>query len=170
VEGQIDTFETFENLYRSEYQAMLKHAGRFGHRSHDVVQEAYAALWSIIRSRDVENPRALLYKIAEHQALKGYDASKRRNAVEVPAGLSHDLAEIEEELAAQRAHTADREEFIESFDGALRALPGDELDAFLLTELRGLTSREAAGVLGTSHMTTHRRAESARLHVREEIR
>jgi RNA polymerase sigma-70 factor (ECF subfamily) len=170
VEGQIDTFETFENLYRSEYRAMLKHAGRFGHRSHDVVQEAYAALWSIMRTRDVENPRALLYKIAENQALKGYDASRRRNAVEIPAGLSHDLAEIEEELAVQRAHTADREEFTAAFDSALRALPGDERDAFILTDLRGLSVREAEGVLDTSYRTIHRRADSARLTLREEIR
>lgn len=65
--------------------------------------------------------------------------------------------------------TQERYDFREAFDSALRALPGDERDAYILTELRGLTSRAAADVLGTSRMTTHRRAENARLHVREEI-
>ena len=65
--------------------------------------------------------------------------------------------------------TSPRRSFRAAFDTALRGLPEDERDAFILIELRGLTSREAAGVLDTSHMTIHRRAESARLQVREEI-
>ncbi len=66
--------------------------------------------------------------------------------------------------------TQDRYDFREAFDGALRALPGDEQEAFILTELRGLSSREAEGVLGTSYRTIHRRAENARLTVRKELR
>ena len=65
--------------------------------------------------------------------------------------------------------TQDRYDFREAFDDALRALPRDERDAYILTELRGLSAREAEGVLGTSYRTIHRRAESARLQVREEI-
>jgi RNA polymerase sigma factor (sigma-70 family) len=169
VEGQIDTFETFENLYRTEYRVLLKHARRFGTRSHDVIQEAYAALWAAMSTRDVENPRALLYKIVERRALDSYRSVKRRAVVETPAGLIPDLAEIEEELAAHRPHSAECEAFVQSFDGAVRALPSDDRVAFILTALRGLTSREAAGVLDTSHMTTHRRAENARLTVAKEI-
>lgn len=57
----------------------------------------------------------------------------------------------------------------EVFDHSLRELDSDDRDAFILTELRGLTEREAAGLLDTSQPTIHRRAESARKTLRKEI-
>jgi RNA polymerase sigma factor (sigma-70 family) len=131
----------------------------------------------LMRGDHIENPQGLLQTMVGSRGIDAYRRAERRSGVEEPAGLAYDLAEIEDELAAGREHelalvqayTAEREEFTEAFDGALRALPEDERDAFILTDLRGLTSREAAGVLDTSHMTIHRRAESARLTVREEI-
>lgn len=59
--------------------------------------------------------------------------------------------------------------FASDFDGALRDLDQPERDAFLLTELRGLPSREAAALLGISHTTVVSRRELATATVRKEI-
>jgi RNA polymerase sigma-70 factor (ECF subfamily) len=67
------------------------------------------------------------------------------------------------------AWTIEDVRFHADFDRAVRVLPEPERDAFILTDLRGLTQREAADVLDTSQMTTQRRAERARQTIREEI-
>jgi RNA polymerase sigma factor (sigma-70 family) len=54
-------------------------------------------------------------------------------------------------------------------DMALHTMPDDARDAYILTELRGLTERDAAEMLGVSQPTIHRRAEAARNFIREEI-
>ncbi len=56
-----------------------------------------------------------------------------------------------------------------TLNDSLRQLDAEARDAFILTELRGLTEREAAGVLDMSQPTVHRRAEAARNYIREEL-
>lgn len=56
------------------------------------------------------------------------------------------------------------------FDRAFRQLPREQQEAFALTELRGLTERETASVLGVSQKTINRRCEAARHYLREELR
>ncbi|MDE2101492.1 MAG: hypothetical protein KGL39_29875 [Patescibacteria group bacterium] len=56
-----------------------------------------------------------------------------------------------------------------TLNDSLRVLGQDERDAFILTELRGLTEREAANVLDSSQPTVHRRAEAARNYIRREL-
>lgn len=55
------------------------------------------------------------------------------------------------------------------FDRAFRRLPRTLQEAFALTELRGLTERETADVLGISQPTVNRRCEAARTFLREEL-
>lgn len=59
--------------------------------------------------------------------------------------------------------------FRADFDRAFRSLPLEEAEAFTATELRGLTQREAADVLGVNQATVSRRAESARETLRKEL-
>jgi DNA-directed RNA polymerase specialized sigma24 family protein len=93
----------------------------------------------------------------------------RRRGREIPAGLARDLDDLLEydQLPRVMPFTADTDEFRTGFDLALRDVPDDERDAYILTDLRGLTTREASGVLDTSHVTVHRRAEAARTFIRE---
>ena len=56
-----------------------------------------------------------------------------------------------------------------TLNDSLRVLGQEERDAFILTELRGLTEREAADVLDSSQPTVHRRAEAARNYIRREL-
>lgn len=96
----------------------------------------------------------------------------RRRLTEIPSGL--DLAHLtdalgDDALALGRPLTIEAVDFQHDFDRALRALPAPERDAFILTQLRGLTVRDAADELDVSYRTVARRAESARTLIREEI-
>jgi len=89
----------------------------------------------------------------------------RRDARETPV----DPKEARDLLKPGAILTGEAWRFGTDFDAAVRTLTTHERDAFTLTELRGLTVRKAADVLDTSRMTVHRRAESARVQLREEL-
>jgi RNA polymerase sigma factor (sigma-70 family) len=87
-----------------------------------------------------------------------------------PAGSREDLAELVElGLATYQALPIRLASFSDDFDRAVRGLDGPERDAFILTDLRGLTVREAADVLDVSFKTVARRTDSARADIREEL-
>lgn len=54
------------------------------------------------------------------------------------------------------------------YDG-LSSLTELDRQAWILTEMRGLTAREAAPLLGVDHTTVHRRAERARTNLKESL-
>lgn len=60
-------------------------------------------------------------------------------------------------------------DFAAEFDRAVRVLEPDPRDAFILGELRGLPSRESAGVLGVSHVTANERRAHATAAIRKEL-
>lgn len=96
-----------------------------------------------------------------------YDLAREMAAAPIPIGLEQDVREaggtalgfLPQALAA----------FPAAFDNSVRELDESERDVLILTDLRGLTDREAADVLGTSRMTIHRRRDRARQILREEI-
>lgn len=113
----------------------------------------------------VVDPEALLPLIVKEIR---YDGAQESARLPVPVGLAPDVAELVE-LGYATPLSQSLASFPSAFDAAVRGLEGPERDAYILTELRGLTLREAADVLDTSHITVHRRAEVARHIVREEI-
>jgi RNA polymerase sigma factor (sigma-70 family) len=120
-----------------------------------------------MQTGEVPDPRGLLYRAVQHNVI---DTQRTTQRHAVPVGLVPDIAKLEEDgLARVLPHTVQRAEFAEDFDTAVRGLEESERDAYILTELRGLSSREVGGLLDTSHMTAYRRAESARNTVRKEL-
>lgn len=59
--------------------------------------------------------------------------------------------------------------FSTAFNEAIRALDPEPRDAFITTEIRGLTVREAAAALGRSRSDIDRLAQRARLTVKENL-
>jgi DNA-directed RNA polymerase specialized sigma24 family protein len=131
-----------------------------------VAAEAFTALWETLETGTVQHPKGLLYRIAEGLARNAYRASKRD--VLIDAAKMHEPGKLES-LAGMRPAGGYELTFPSDFDGAVRGLTEPDRDVFILTELRGLTVREAAGVLDTSYPTIHRRAEAARRTVRKEL-
>jgi DNA-directed RNA polymerase specialized sigma24 family protein len=100
-------------------------------------------------------------------ALDEYDRRKRF----IPYGdmtRDHGLLDIDQ-LPHVQYLTPAAASFRRGFDTGVRALPSADRDAFLLTDVRGLTEREAAHILGTSQPTVHRLRDTARLFLKETI-
>lgn len=93
----------------------------------------------------------------------------RRRMKQVPSGLLDVEPEVDDQLARVVPETLDRAEFRADFDRAVRGLAESERAVFILTELRGLTVREAADVLGLPKSTVADRLQAARTFIREEL-
>jgi RNA polymerase sigma factor (sigma-70 family) len=154
-------------VFKDSYDQVVSHFAR--RLDNDTAQDAAALVFAKLASAVEQgntDPVRLLPLIVNEVAWKGArDAARRR---EEPAGLAADIAELLE-LGIARPLTYAEHRFTADFDTAIRALEDETRDAFILTELRGLTTREAGDVLDTSHTTVRRRAEAARLTVRREI-
>lgn len=88
---------------------------------------------------------------------------------EIPAGLGDRPDQLGALLDARSVSDFEAADFSLSHDLGLRGLDSAPRDAYILTELRGLTVREAAGVLDTPRNTVHRRAEAARTQIKEAL-
>lgn len=140
----------------------------------DVVDTVFMRLWeNMLNGETPGDPVDWLEKHVGYEASNERKRTTKRWEREIPAGSVEDLGQIEEPgyalLDANPAPTYDDIEFQAGFDAALRALPDDERQAFILTGLRGLTVREAAGVLASNKDTVARQAEAARTSIRREL-
>lgn len=126
----------------------------------DLTAQAFVQVVAALQKRDaVTKPAGYLMRTAQRLLV---DEVRRRKR-EQPSGL---LTEMEPALEGANTRPArplpqHLASFPDAFDNALRALPEPERDAFILTELRGLTTREAGEVLGVSRTTVSRRHSSA---------
>lgn len=146
---------TLTDLWRAEREPLVRHLRR-KHRlipadAEDIASEAFTRMVD----EGGDDP-AVLYRKAQSLAVdlwrRGYSTDEGLTTHNTPSVTFEQAAELRVDLIR-----------------ALDALPADERQAFALTELRGLTEREAASLLGVSQKTVNRRAEKARLTLREEL-
>lgn len=154
-----------ERDYHDLMESAIRQAQRIlgdRHAAEDVAAEAVGRL--------LAGSKREHFKLIVHGlTVDAYRRLKRELPVEPRTalpGLEEAGADV---LMHGRPATLEDVEFRVAFDQVLRALPEMERDAFILTELRGLTERDAAAVLGVHQSTVHRRAEAARNFIREEI-
>jgi len=126
----------------------------------DIVQDALIELARVAP----REPEALLRTIIDRRVIDYLRRQETRRAVEIPAG---DTASSEYLLPDVLDN--DDNLFVTSFDMALRALPQEQREAFILTDLRGLTAREAAAELGIPKSTVADRIAQARDTLRKEV-
>jgi DNA-directed RNA polymerase specialized sigma24 family protein len=125
-----------------------------------VTARSFVRLAEAMAAGRAEDPEALLTLIAHGMIVDEQRAAYKRP---VPVGL--DVVEpgtrgfIPPALAT----------FPHEFNEALRALPDEQRDAFILTELRGLTVREAASELGVSKSALARHSEAATTALKKEL-
>lgn len=130
----------------------------------DPADAVASALERLIEEGSADADRFAALVANEARTLRTKTLRDRRR--EEPIGLLPDLAEMEESLALRGRGLPF---FAEDFDRVVRDLPEIERDAFILTDLRGATDREAAELLGVSRMTVNRRADAARSLLRKEV-
>lgn len=132
----------------------------------EVSQDALIALVKLVEAgkvREADAP-AMLITIVDRRAADRARANKRRAKVEKPSGNTDDLS-----VLGQRFITIEDNLFTADFDAALRALPAEERDAFILYQLRGVSQYEAASLLDIPADTVVSRAERAASMIRKEL-
>ena len=183
-----------EEAYAAHYPRIRKWLrGKFTdkERAEDLAVETFLTLARMLeagkRPKDME---AYLMSLAEGRA-RNEKKRLSRSPEELMDGIPAALArfednrgiELEEEVAKTYARdleplewvgtppplTPEDVEFRADFDSALRELPECERDAFILTELRGLTVREAADVLGVARSTVDDRVAAARARLKSAL-
>lgn len=114
-----------------------------------------------VKLLDTANPsKELLFKVSLDRAT---------DVIRVRAKRAKLYEKIEPLFAGQAIPTIEGAMFRADFDRAFRGLPREQAEAFALTELRGLTERETAEVLGVHQSTVNRRCEAARTYLQKEL-
>lgn len=167
--------DLFEELYLTQFDRLARRAGRnVGDtiEGEDIVARAFVDLWELILQGFNGDLAARLNQRIQSRCADYW--KKHRSKL---GGLQPQLVRLETEederelpvLWTNALPTPETLRFTQSFDAAIRELPEDERGAFILTELRGLTVREAATVAHVPKTTLARHAEAARNLLREEI-
>lgn len=147
----------------------------------------YEELWLRARPRlEGQLRRRLGRTLAQDIADEAFDRLQRRGQQPTPANLWAHARDAERDIlrdAAKQDFLAEQAGILDGraiptiegamfradFDRAFRALPEEQRIAFALTELRGLTERETADVLGVNQSTVNRRCEAARTYLQKEL-
>lgn len=158
-----------DDLYRYQADALRSSlARRVGTtNAEDIVSRAFVKLSEKLAQEPGKNGSDLLGLIVSGLEKNYYRDQSTR--LDIPVGLQDDLDRAANTQHIQPGLTFERQQFQQNLDLAVRDLPADEREVFILTELRGLTERDAADVLDISQPTVHRRAEAARTTVRKEL-
>jgi len=184
-----DTHTLFDDLYRAQRGPLLRMARARLRLTdsvvvEDIVDKVFMRFWETLLGGELpEDPVAYLTTKVQNEARNERARTVLRWGREIPMGAAmHDLEERtgyhEDDLTTQsnravwpvgRALTPDDIEFQEAFDLALRSLDEPERNAFILTELRGLTVRDTGSLLGISPSTVSRHARAAQALIREEL-
>ena len=155
-DGDIKAFET---LYRRHNDALYRYLLR--HCRHpDSAEDVFQEVWGkIIKARETYRPTAkfttFLYRVAHNCFIDHIRRNKRHtHTLDIEPDHQPDPGEppetiVERSLARRR------------LDAALRDLPDEQRDAFLLREEAGLTLDEIAAVTGTNRETTKSRLRYA---------
>jgi len=149
----------FEVLYRRHndavYRYLLRHC-RHPDNADDVFQEVWG---KIIKARDSYRPTAkfttFLYHVAHNCFIDHVRRNKRHlHSVDIEPD-AHPHPGEPPEISAERGIARRR------LDAALRELPDEQRDAFLLREEAGLSLEEIAAITGTNRETAKSRLRYA---------
>lgn len=150
--------DEYDNV-RSQAQRMLRDPAA----AEDVAMQAFVKLGERMERGTVDRPAALLQTL-----LHGLTVDLIRSADARPKLVP--LEDADNHAGVRRPFLGvDQASLPSDFNAAVRGLPEPERDAFILTELRGLTVREAAEVMDTSKSSVDRLAQSALTTIREEL-
>jgi RNA polymerase sigma-70 factor (ECF subfamily) len=163
-DGDIAAFET---LYRRHKDAIYRYLLRLcGHRdtAEDIVQEVWG---KIVKARSSYRPTAkfttFLYRVAHNCFIDHVRRNKRHaNSTTLEPELHSDPGETPE-LATERILARERMEV------ALKTLPEEQRDAFLLSEEGGLNIDQIASVTGCNRETAKSRVRYATNKLRNAI-
>jgi RNA polymerase sigma factor (sigma-70 family) len=155
--------DAFERLYRERWADTADHARTILRGlpvdPADVAATAFTRLWAEIEAgrtdRLSERLTTLTSTVAEREA------KRAKREAEYAETKAYDMAERGNPLAA-RLPTPETLRFTRVHDDAVRSLTPKQRNAYVLTQLRGLSYAEAGDVLGILKPTIAKQVQTAR--------
>ena len=149
------TRESFSDLFRTMYPALLRYAMRFGlgrHAADDVVQETFLRLWRDRKTIVIRiSMNAMLYTMVRNRALN-VKRDTRRIASDVdvadalgPVGSTSGDSGVEDRIDARRLR--------EILHAWIDDLPARRAEAFVLSRFHDLSHANIAVIMGLSKRT-----------------
>jgi RNA polymerase sigma factor (sigma-70 family) len=152
--------------HRAELHQYLRKFTSGAEDVEDLVQETYVRMYALEDYRDVDSPRALLFRIAHNLAVE----RARRHTTQATDSVG-DLEELNvysNESPADEQIDARRR--FESFCAAVDLLPPLCRRVFVLRKVYRLSHDEIAEVLGVSHSTIEKHVAKGLLRCRDYLR
>jgi len=162
------TQERLASLWLEKYSTTrdyIARALRDYELAEDLAVQAFMQLGQKMEAGQAPDPAGLLNTITH-----GLVVDVRRKRINGPEVYSLD-EELRKDDAWASAISYDPPEntFTSDFDRAVRALPEEDRDAFLLSDVRGLLDEEVSEVLDVPLRTVQRRLSRARAAMRKEL-
>lgn len=164
ADGDVTAFET---LYRRHNDALYRYLYRLC-RHRDTAEDVFQEVWGkIIKSRERYRPTAkfttFLYRVAHNCFIDHIRRNKRHvNDNDIEPDTQPDLGD-QPEMLTERSLARERLEI------ALRSLPDEQRDVFLLSEEADMSLDEIAAVTGTGRETAKSRLRYATNKLRSAI-
>ncbi|RDS85055.1 RNA polymerase sigma factor [Dyella monticola] len=160
--GRLDAYDAF---FRTQYDALvsfLRRRSRTNEDAEDAAQESFTRLTRYRDTYPLLAWKAMLYRIAINVV---NDQSRRARTRCVPQHVSLDDVSIEsDEPSAEEAAAAAQQRVL--LREAILALPPKCRQVYLLTRLRGMTSRQVATHCGISVRMVEKHLANALVHIR----
>jgi RNA polymerase sigma-70 factor (ECF subfamily) len=162
--GEVGAFEALADTYADRlYTVALRFLGDHG-EAEDVLQETLLRAWRGIRRFE---GRAMvftwLYRIAVNESNRALDRRQQRRA-NVP--VDEQAVELPAPPNEGPASQAERQELRQALERAIGQLSAPCRTALVLRDIEGLSTREAAGIVGVGEAAFKSRLHQARLSVR----
>jgi RNA polymerase sigma-70 factor (ECF subfamily) len=144
--GDREAFAVLYHRFKSDVWSLAYLTMRSRHEAEDCVQETFIrALRALRKTPEISSVRAWLLTICRNVCLDRLRAARRTDAASLDDGLS-----------AEPAALARDEDLHIDFYRALRELPETDRQAFVLVDVLGCRSHEAASILGLDAPSTVR--------------
>lgn len=156
--------QAFAMLYARHKRGLYCYLGRLCH-DREVAGDLFQEVWGkVIASRERYEPRAqfntFLFRIAHNCAMDHFRRSRRQ-----PVSRAEDLSLVQEQLPASDSERPDaqssRAQLHAAYRSALRDLPQEQRDVFLLYEETGLSLEAIGGITGVAMETAKSRLRYA---------
>ena len=132
----------------------------------DLVQETYVRMYALRDYRNIESPRALLFRIAHNMAV---ERARRQSTQATDSVADLELLNVYSTEAPADEQIDARRRF-ESFCAAVDRLPPLCRRVFVLRKVYRLSHDEIAEVLGVSHSTIEKHVAKGLLRCRDYMR
>ncbi len=147
-------------IHYDELIAFVRRRVRCSALADDIVQETYVRLASTDESAEIENPRALLYRVAGNLAIDHLRREKTRAKYVMQKPLSDEVADGQPSVEA----AIDARQRMTILMNAVDELPPRCREVFILRKFEGLPQADIAKSLGISRNMVEKHLRKALLH------